>query len=1289
MATQATTVIDIVAQVTDETAQGAGSAQKNVSKLEAAMQKLAKQMTGMKGQSKLEIKATLKDMASKGLQSVVSAGKKIAGKVWTVTLKAVDLVSAPFKKVWGLISNPITQMAAFAGVSLGVADTINTFKDFEQGMANVKAISGATGEEFEALTAQAKKLGETTMFSAAQAAEAMENLAMAGWKTQDIISGMPGLLDLAAAGSVDLQTAADVTSSALAQFNLDASESTRVADVLAATATNSKTDIAGLGESLKMAGTQAGALGYSIEDTALAIGLMGNAGVDASSAGTALRSVLARMSKQEGMTEEESNAMAQAMKKVGVSLTDSSGKSKSLLTVMRELRAGFQGMTEVEKASTAANLAGMYAQSGLLAIVNASDESFEKLAGAIENAQGAASQMAKTKMDTLQGSLLYLQSAAEGVKIALGEKLMPYVRGLVDWVTQHMPDIQNAVGEAVDWVTGKIDNVIDSIHTLTASPEWAKAETLWDKIKLAWDKLIAEPFDAWWNSTGKAWITEKANSIGEGIGSALHDGLLILLGVDPSGALQDGASIGKSFSEGFLQGFNGQEVAAALAEAIKNALKFLFTDAAKLLPGGEEASSTSALSAGALAYGGYKVGSAGYKVFKAGKSLWNGAKTIGKAIGGVTGISDGIQIAKAAKGGSAAAQSAMAFAENGALGGGVKIGAKMASAGGKVASAGSKAIPIIGGLLSLAEMGFDAYEGTQKAAEWNGGDDSVGSKVAAGVGAFFGGTSDGVLGKESAGKKALNVAGGALKGAGIGAAIGSIIPGVGTAIGGAVGAGVGGLLSAIGGENISKALKTAGDAIGHFFTKTLPDVFSDLWDGISGFFTETVPNALSAVGSAISGFFTETVPQFFGNLWDGIVGFFTETVPYAIGYAVGTIQVFFTETVPQFFSNLWDGIVSFFTETVPAAISAVGDALSTFFTETVPNFFSNLWDGVVSFFTETVPAALEAVGEALTTFFTETVPEFFGNLWEGIVTFFTETIPSALETVGEALTTFFTESVPNFFSDLWDGILEFFTETIPETISSVGKSVGDFFKNVGEKISGFFSEAWDKVTGWASDAWSTVKGWFGKGYSDATAKHAEGGIMTSPHVGLVAEDGAEAIIPLSGKRRERGLSIWERAGELLGVKPYADGGIAGATDPEPIPTPDNPDPNGGGGVDRPKPDGTGGVDHPKPDGTGGVDLPKPDTTQPDDGGDPDPFPFPIPQPDGGGGTGGKGYSDATVTIENITFEVNIDGSEAQDPQSLADAIRDNIRGMTDEIAYQLATALQQAYANTPKTAWEG
>ena len=249
-----------------------------------------------------------------------------------------------------------------------------------------------------------------------------------------------------------------------------ANESTRVADVLAAAATNSKTDVAGLGESLKMAGTQAGALGYSIEDTALALGLMGNAGVDASSAGTALRSTLARMAKQEGLSADETNAVTEAMQKVGVSLTTTEGKSKSLMAVMKELRKGFQGMSETEKAATASNLAGMYAQSGLLAIVNASEEKFNELAAAIENAEGSASKMADIRMDTLQGSLYYLQSAAEGVKIALGEKLSPYVRRLIDWLTRKMPSIQNAVGGTVDFITAKIDGVSKAVASLTRSP---------------------------------------------------------------------------------------------------------------------------------------------------------------------------------------------------------------------------------------------------------------------------------------------------------------------------------------------------------------------------------------------------------------------------------------------------------------------------------------------------------------------------------------------------------------------------------------------------------------------------------------------------------------------------------------------------------------------------------------------------------------------------------------------------------------------------------------------------
>ena len=1154
------TVIDIVAQVTDETDRGARSAESNVSKLERSMMKLQKQIQGMKGKSKLEVAATLKDMASKGLQNVAAAGKKIAGKVWTVTLKAVDLVTAPFKKVLGLLASPVTQAAAFAGVSFGVADTINTFKDFEQGMANVKAISGATGSDFEALSNTAKQLGESTMFSAAQAAEAMENLAMAGWKSKDIVAGMPGLLDLAAAGSVDLATAADVTSSALAQFSLDASEADRVADVLAATATNSKTDVAGLGESLKYAGTVAGQLGYSIEDAALAIGRMGNASIDGTMAGTALKTGLMRLAKQENMTAEESNAMAEAARRLGISMKNSDGTMKPLKTLLIDMRKGFAGITdETERTALATALFGQNASAGMLALMDTTEEGekkFNALAEAIENSKGAAAEMSKTKMDTLQGSLLYLQSAAEGVKIAIGEKLKPYVKDLVDWVTAHMPDIQNAVGGAVDFITGKIDSVKGSIKSLTGSQEWQNAETLWDKIKLAWDKLIAEPFDAWWSGTGKSWLAEKANSIGEGLGTAIKTGILALLGVDVTGAAADGMDIGKSFFDGFMDGFDWSEVSKRLGEALKDGLKFLFKDAATLLPGGEEASGTSALSAAALGYGALKVGQVGYKAYKGGKAVVNGVKTAGDVVSGV-------KIFNAAANGSHAAESALGMAQAGQLGAGTSFGATIAPAVNKLA----KAAPILAGVTSAVQMGADAYHGTQKAEEWTG-SDSTGSKVASGIGAAVGGLGDGILGDESLLRKASNVGGGALKGAGIGAAVGSILPGVGTAIGGAVGAGVGAAGAAIGGSNIAKALSAAGEAVGGFFTKTVPEKFGELTEGAESFFTETVPAK-------------------FEDLATGAESFLTETVPFAVGYAAGKIQTFFTETVPEFFGNLWDGIRSFFTETVPAAIETVGGALGTFFFETVPQFFS--------------------------------------DLWTGITTFFTEDVPQALETVGAALSTFFTETIPAKMQEVWDGVVNVFTKKIPEAVSSIGESISGFFNNVKEKISGFFGGLWNKVTGSAS-----------AGYQ-AAAAHAEGGIMTSPHVGLVAEDGAEAIIPLSGKRRERGIELWEQTGNLLGVKPYADGAIVGNAEPVP---------------------------------------------------DTGPEPV-IERSKSSEGNGGNGSMAVPVTIENLTFEINVSGSNAPDAQAIVNTIREQVRGMTDEIAYQLAVALKQSFANTPKEQWGG
>ena len=1234
------TVIDIVAQVTDATEPGASTSEKNVSKLEKSIMNLQKQIQSMKGKSKLEVAATLKDMASKGIQGVVKAGKQIAGKVWTVTMKAVDLVTAPFKKVLGLITSPVAQAAAFAGISFGLADTLNTFKDFEAGMSQVAATMGYSVEELNnpaseasqnlaTLTDFAKEMGAKTAFSATQAAEALNYMALAGYDAETSMAMLPNVLNLAAAGGIDLAYASDMVTDAQSALGLTLEQTSMMVDQMARTSSKTNTSVAQLGEAFLTVGGTAKNLSGGVTELSTMLGVLADNGVKGSEGGTALRNIILSLSAP-------TDKAAKTLKSLGVQAFDAQGNMRPLNETFLDLQSALNNLSGEAKTQALDEIFNKTDLKSVEALLGTSADRYNELADAIGNAEGAAQNMADVQLDNLAGSLTLLQSAAEGVKIAIGEKLQPYAKGLVKWVTAHMPDIQNAVGKAVDFITGKIDGVIASVKELTGSPEWQNAETLWEKIQLAWDKIIAEPFSEWWNGTGKAWLAGIAESVGSGLGTALHAGIMGLLGIDVSGVAEDGVSIGKAFADAFIDGFNPGEVGEAIVQAIKDGLKGLFSDAATLLPGGKEASSTSGISAAILGYGTFKTAKTGYNIYKGGKALYNGVKGVGNAIGTATGISDGIQIARAAKDGGAAAQSALAFAQNGAMGGGVKLGAKLAGGASKVGKFASKAAVPLAGILSAVEMGVDAYHGVGKAKEWTG-SDSTGAKVASGIGAALGGTGDGIMGKESGWTKAKNIGGGALKGAGIGAAIGSIIPGVGTAIGGAVGAGVGAIGAAIGGSTISKALASAGGAIKGFFTETVPEKFGQVVEGAKGFFTESVPNAINSAKEKVTGFFTETIPQKFDELREGITSFFTESVPYAIGYAAGKIQVFFTETVPEKFNELVTGITTFFTETVPNAIATAGAAVGNFFTVTVPEFFGNLWDGVTGFFTETVPAALTTVGEALTTFFTETVPQFFSDVWEGITGFFTETVPQALETVGEALKTFFTESIPGFFSDLWDGIVSFFTESVPNAISSIGESISGFFSRLWEEVSGFFGGIWDKVTGSAS-----------AGYNAATAKHAEGGIMTRPHVGLVAEDGAEAIIPLSGKRRKRGIELWEQTGEKLGVQPYANGGIAGE------PEPDEPDPNDW------NPDGW--PDLPDPDGGNG-----------------------SPSPSGGAEQGMAALP--PITIQNLTFEVNVDGAGAQDPQALVETIKENVRGMTDEIAYQLAIAIQQAYANTPTAAW--
>lgn len=310
--------------------------------------------------------------------------------------------------------NMLTEVASQAKNAAGAVLDIGM--SFESGMSKVEAISGATGEDLAALTDKAKEMGAKTKFSATESAEAMQYMAMAGWKTGDMLNGIEGIMNLAAASGEDLATTSDIVTDALTAFGLSAQDSTHFADILAQASSNANTNVSMMGETFKYVAPVAGAMGYSAEDVALAVGLMANSGIKASQAGTSLRSILTRMAKP---TKEVQTAMDQ----LGVSITDSDGNMKSLHEIMDELRTGFSGLSEAEKTNMAAALGGQEAMSGLLAIVNASDGDYQKLTDSIKNCDGAAANMAETMQNNLGGQLTILGSTAKNLALEIYESV--------------------------------------------------------------------------------------------------------------------------------------------------------------------------------------------------------------------------------------------------------------------------------------------------------------------------------------------------------------------------------------------------------------------------------------------------------------------------------------------------------------------------------------------------------------------------------------------------------------------------------------------------------------------------------------------------------------------------------------------------------------------------------------------------------------------------------------------------------------------------------------------------
>ena len=375
----------------------------------------------------IETEERLKSLEEQASQSAVAV-QKIAA-VGEDLKNLGDKISGVGTTLTKTVTTPIVGLGTVA---------VKTAADFDTAMSQVGAVSGATGKDLDALRDKAREMGSKTKFSASEAAEAMNYMAMAGWKTSDMLSGIEGIMNLAASGE-DLASTSDIVTDALTAFGLTAADSGHFADILAAASSNANTNVSMMGETFKYCAPIAGALGFSAEDTAEAIGLMGNAGIKSTQAGTALRTIMSNLSG-------EVKICGSNIGEVTIATTNADGSMRDLSAILADCRTAFGGLSESEKAAAAEALVGKNAMSGFLALMNAAPADIEKVSSAIANCDGKSAEMAATMQDNLAGQLTILKSQLEELAISFGEILMPAIRQIVTWV-QGFVDKLNGMDE--------------------------------------------------------------------------------------------------------------------------------------------------------------------------------------------------------------------------------------------------------------------------------------------------------------------------------------------------------------------------------------------------------------------------------------------------------------------------------------------------------------------------------------------------------------------------------------------------------------------------------------------------------------------------------------------------------------------------------------------------------------------------------------------------------------------------------------------------------------------------
>ncbi|PZM62244.1 phage tail tape measure protein [Paenibacillus dendritiformis] len=1134
--------IEIPVTVDDRSEPALSNVERKVSNFDRTVDRTRQQLDRM-NRTKWQLAVHVADRASSVLSAISARIRTFAGKTYRVTVRVLDYATRPLRMIGRMISSTAGMLGVgltVGAVAFGLGGMIQTAAKFEQSMANVRAVTNASVQEFASLNQRAKELGASMPFTASQVADAMGYLGMAGFTTQQILDGIGPTLLLASAGQMDLAESADIASNVLSGMRMEVSQLERVVDVMARTAATSNTNISQLGGALSYAAPAAADAGVSIEQVSAAIGVLSSSGIQGERAGTAMRMMLLQLNNA-------SSPAAKKLKEMGLNLWDAQGAFKGIIPFMEQVESKGLRLADV------ANTFGTETAGAASILLNMGSSGFEAYVQQLENAQGAAELMASIQEDTLLGSVRKLSSAWEGISISLGMQAVPAMRAWIDRVTDAVSK-GNGLAEVVG---GKINNVFAKLLDIMDSDAWNNAG-VFGKIKLVWDEIVVKPFNDWWAGGGREQVVAAAEKIGGVMGGTLGSFLMGLFGitskdvnVEGGAFVEAGSTAGRAFLEAFLEAFDAGKIASKAKDAFLNlqptwlggetsspmgqalALMldaWLITKVGKLLKGpfkavravtrwarGGAAAETTAVTTAATTrttataaetatrtpwyqrwFGGPK-GAASTPPIPAttagpAANLPQGYRPAG------TKFWDNIPLDR-----TYSRDEVVRTANSGQLG---RLNDLEKAFGGPTAPKTSwwqKLIPKGGGGRGL---GFLSRSVSKLAIPL-----SVGLDVANIASADAGTERNRAIGGTVGGW------GGFAAGAAGGAALGSVVPGLGTAVGGLIG----GILGSLGGGAIGDWIGSKGEDISRWFKSTL---WPSLKDGANATWT----------------WISDTGPQ---------------AIAKGVGFAVGYIG-------DTLFNGDWWGEKW-------AAVEAWSNASWERSKET--------WNNAV--------AAIES------TIFNG---EWWAEKWQG---------------------------VQDWAADTWEGAKDIWNST-REAIGSTLFN-GEWWQGKWSAVEGWASNAWENIKGKWSSFWGKVSGAFSEGKeagqqaASGAKAYARGGFVTTPHIGLVGEAGPEAIIPLSAGKRDRGLDLWERAGRMLGVRPFAFGGIVGS-----ISAPEAPM-----------------------------------------------FAPIAPMAPAGGGL--------TINVGGIQFSINVEGG---DGQSVIDAIREHGDEIADEIAEKIGVRLDESTNNS-------